>query len=332
MAEGFKPGGVPSINIEVASRTGKSEKTVRRHLDMLKIQPPSSEIEFPDFPDEDIPVSDIVDHMTRRFEKRKASHDAHTWFPVKVKENKPIGILWFGDPHVDDNGANWSILRRHCELCRTTDGLYGANIGDTTNAWAGRLAHLYAKQDTSVGTAQKLAAWFMLESGVKWILWLLGNHDAWGDGSAVLAQMAKRFGTKAITCHDWEARFRIVFPNGAEFKINAAHDFKGHSQWNSLHGPMKAAQLSEDAHLFICGHKHEWSLLITENARRNIRQVIARVRGYKFLDEYARRGGFPEQQGGCGILTIFDPIRRTLHAFEDVEEGAAYLTWLRRAK
>jgi len=290
----------------------------------------TSKLEFPIFPDDDIPVRDIIDHMCKRFEKRKASYDAHTWFPVKVKDKKPIGVLWFGDPHVDDGGCHWPTLLRHIEICKETDGLYGANIGDTTNNWIGRLEKKYADQDASKKTAYKLAKWFMLESDIDWLVTVLGNHDSWGDGATILSQIV---GSKMV-CHDWEARFRLVFPNDRECRVYAAHDFKGNSIWNDMHGPLRASMLGEEADLFICGHKHTWGTMQCENANRNSYfPTLIRLRGYKFLDEYARRNGFPEQQEGCAVLTVIDPNAEMgsgfVHPFTDIEQGAEFLAWLR---
>lgn len=333
LRDGIPQGLTPT---EIGRRLGVTETTARRYARDLDIKPPEkavpeSRIELPDFPDDDIPITDIIDTMSKRFEKKKASYEAHTWFPIKVKDKKPIGILWFGDPHVDDNGCNWPALNHHIALCRDTDGLYGANIGDVSNNWAGRLVKLYANQDTSVKTARRLAQWFMLDSGVKWIIWLLGNHDTWGDGAEILAQMAKLHGTQKLVCHDWEARFRLTFPNGWEAKVFAAHDFSGSSQWNPLHGPMKAGQMGDDADLYICGHRHNWAYFCFENAARGGRcQHFLRVRGYKFMDDYARRLGLSEQKAGCSALTIFDPTSERVTVFPDVDAGVEYLKLLRR--
>ncbi len=319
-----------------AAAMGVPRTTLASRLETARARgiAPSPERDFviPEFPDDDIPVEEIISLQIRRFEKRKQSHDAHTWFDVQIKDDKPVGILWMGDPHVDDNGCNWAVLRRHCELARDTDGLYGANIGDTTNNWAGRLMALYANQDASVKTARRLAEFLMLDSGVPWIVWIVGNHDKWGDGSAVLAQMAQRYGTQALVCHDWEVRFNLVFPNGAKFPVHAAHDFPGHSQWNPLHGPMKQGRFGRDACLLIAGHKHNWGVFRFENADKGIHQSFVRVRGYKFMDDYARQRGYPEQETGCAVITIFDPSKPEsgVLVFDDVEAGADYLTWLRR--
>jgi hypothetical protein len=300
-------------------------KAAKSRLDKNEPSPP----ELPVFPDEDIPVEDIIDTMSRRFEKRSASYKAHTWFPVRFKSDEPVAILWVGDPHVDDNGCNWPVLKRHAELCQTA-GVYAVNIGDVSNNWAGRLQKLYAEQDASVGTARKLAEWLMLDSGIHWLVWLIGNHDAWGDGAEILAQMAKR-GTTKLVCHDWEARFRLCFPNGWEARVFAAHDFKGYSMWNPLHGPMKAGAMGPEADIYVCGHKHNWAVFNYENASRGREQHFIRVRGYKFLDDYARRLGIIEQEGGCSMLTVFDPSRESMTTFSDVERGVEFLNVLRNA-
>lgn len=288
-----------------------------------------AEVELPVFPDEDVPIENIIGQMSARFAKRLESHAAHTWFPVTVKENKPIAVMWFGDPHVDDNGCNWPVLQRHAELCRTVPGIYGANIGDTTNNWAGRLVKLYANQDTSVKTARRLAEWFMLKSGVRWLVFLIGNHDQWGDGSEILARMGKQFGTRPIVCHDWEARFHLSFPNGWKPRIYAAHNFPGHSQWNPLHGIMKEGLMGDEADLYVAGDKHNWALSSFENPSRGRMQHFVRVRGFKFMDDHARNLGKKEQETGCSILTVFDPADRSILCFQDVEKGTDYLTKLR---
>lgn len=338
--KGFQYGANPSAVSEVCRRRniseGKLNNQLRRAKSLYGIEPrhrpPQQPIEFPDFPDEDIPVEDKIDLATKRFEKRMASHIAHTWFPIKINDKLPIGIVWFGDPHLDDNGCNWPVVKRHVEICRDTEGIYGANVGDTTNNWAGRLVRLYADQDASVKTARQFAEWFMLKGGVKWLVFLLGNHDAWGDGSAVLMQMAKRYGTaRKLVLHDWEARFRLQFPNGWEPRIYTAHNFKGNSIWNPMHGLIREGQIGEEADLYVCGDKHTSGEMGFENVARGRYQRFVRVRGFKFMDDYARRHGFKEQSQGCSALTIFDPAKQSISVFTDIEEGAEYLTY-KRAK
>lgn len=334
-------------NILKKENVSVSSVTIRRWLSELgikrngrwsakdqRLKPLHETIDLPDFPTENVATEKLIDQACERFVTRKASYEAHTWFPIKVKENRPIGLLWFGDPHVDDNGCNWPVLRKHAKYCKEVDGLYGANIGDTTNNWSGRLIRLYAEQDASVQTARRFAKWFMLESGIKWLLWLMGNHDTWGDGAEVLAQMALQHGTQKIICHDWEARFCLKFPSDVTFKIFAAHDHPGHSMWNPLHGQVRAAKFSGGIDLIIAGHKHCWGVSQWEIPEQGSTPLMIRVRGYKHMDDHARHLGIVEQEEGQGILTIFNPFASTrtgqLMAFSDVEMGVDFLKFLRR--
>ncbi len=295
----------------------------------------TDEVVYPEFPDDDLPVEEIIDTMSRRFEKTKESYKAHTWFPLKINIDGPVGILFVGDPHIDDNGCDWPTLKRHVELAAETRGVYAVNIGDTTNNWVGRLMRKYADQDSSIKTARRLAQWLMHDCGITWLAWLLGNHDAWNDGAEVLAQMAAKRGTKRIVTHDWEARFVLEFPNGMRFKVFAAHDFPGHSMYHPMHGPLKASRFgADDIDLFVAGHKHTWGIQQTELAEKGrTAPLLLRVRGYKFFDDYARHLGLPEQQEGQSCLVVINPDALTLTGrampFFDIEQGIKFLKHLR---
>lgn len=290
----------------------------------------ASAVKAPAILSPDPPIDELITARRRAFERKASARASEQWAAVTVQDTAPIGILWFGDPHLDDDGCNWPLLEKHVAIAAETPGLYGANIGDTTNNWAGRLARLYAEQDTSRRTARRLARWFLAESGIDWLVWIMGNHDAWESGSDILRLMNP--GTVFQT--DWEARFRLVFPGRREVRVHAAHDFPGHSMWNIGHGPSKAARFHSDADLYVCGHKHDWTIQSFELAARGRCPTIIRARGYKWHDSYAVVHGFQQAQSGAGILTIInpaspDPAGRVL-AFADVAAGADVLTVMRQ--
>ena len=290
------------------------------------------QIEYPQLPDDDIPVGDIIDLMSKRFEKRHTHERAKKWMPITIRDNLPIGVSFFGDPHVDDNGCNWPLLKEHCELHKTTPGLYGVNIGDTTNNWTGRLAKLFANQDTSQSTARKLAEWFLCDSGITWACWLQGNHDLWGDGSEIL----RRMNTRQIPMHDWQAQFKLIFPNERECRIWAAHNFAGHSMWNTLHGAQKTAHMKDWAHIFASGHHHNFATHQEESASREFVYTLIRARGYKYIDEYAELNGHASQRFGAAITVLIDPYAPedsfVSAPFINMEAAADYLTYLRKKR
>ena len=288
-----------------------------------------AEVELPTFPSDDIPVEDILDTMERRFEKRTRAAAARKWFTVKVKNDEPMGLCFVGDPHIDSNGCNISLLRRDIELM-TQDGMYCVNLGDTTDGdWPGRLMRLHAQSDQSITTARRLADWFLNDTGLRWLAILIGNHDAWGEGAEIL----RRMNVQKIPMMDWSAHWKIRFENNRECRIITAHDFPGHSMWNSLHSNQRAATTTTDAHIYASGHKHNWAIHQEENAHREFVYWLVRARGYKYIDDYADKLGYAAQQHGATVCAEIDPKAdseaRFVTCFVDLAEASDYLAWKR---
>ena len=169
-------------NIRATSRecgrfgSGAFERRIRKLRDGLAPASGTPVIMAP--PSPELPIADLVADRKRRFELRSAHEDARKLIPVTVRSLQPIGILHFGDPHIDDDGSDISLLEEHARLVRETPGLYGATVGDITNNWIGRLAHLYSQQSTTACEAWRLAEWFIGEVR-DWLYLVGGNHDAW---------------------------------------------------------------------------------------------------------------------------------------------------------
>ena len=288
------------------------------------------EVEFPEFADDDISAEEILDHMAKRFNQRHKHDKSLDWFRIGIKSDEPIGLTVVGDPHMGSNGCNIPLLRRDCEIMASTPGVYAINIGDTADNWGyGRLVALYAENDVSRQTERRLARWFLEDAGVPWILWLMGNHDNMhGEFSTYL----KTLNAKILPMIDWQAKFRLCFPNGREIKIDAAHNHKGTSIYNRLHGQKRAALWNENADIYVAGHHHNSA--ITQEELDDGRYVtLARARGYKWIDDHAKVHGFRDNLHGASIMFVIDPKATNpvglIHPFADIEEGADYLNWKR---
>jgi len=227
--------------MKAAKALGISRTTLAHRLRVYEIRN-KVDVKQPEFsitpiPDDDLDIEELVNLRIKQFEKKKNYEEATKLIDVKVKISGAIGILHFGDPHVDDDGTDLDLLRRHSDLTQI-EGVWGANIGDTTNNWVGRLARLYAQQSTSAAQAWKLAEWFVART--RWLYMIGGNHDAWSGAADPLKWIAKQSDTlyKASEC-----RINLKFPNGRSVIVNARHDFSGSSMWNPAHAQMKAAQM-----------------------------------------------------------------------------------------
>jgi transposase-like protein len=287
------------------------------------------EVSYPTFPDDDLPTEELIEIARRRNRKRLAHAASRKWYPIKVNIAGPIAVAFIGDPHVDDDGCNWDLLYRDCALLRDTEGAFAVNVGDTTNNWVGRLSRLFANQEASQETARKFARWMLADSGVRWLTWIMGNHDLWNEGEEILRRMR----TTHVPMEDHQAQFDIVFPNKRHCRTWVAHQFPGNSMWNSLHGHQRAAHLKSEAHIYAAGHTHNWAIHQEESASRDFTYWLLRARGYKFVDDFAEKLGHHQQQEGATITAVIDPEAKTgasyIQCFADLEPAMQYLGWLR---
>jgi hypothetical protein len=335
---------------EAGRRLKLSSATVRRHLEeaerrgiieAVPLSPkdrrptirsaPDALLGFPTLPDDELPADELVSLMKGQFQRKHRAHRARKWFDVSVNMPGPIGVMWFGDPHVDNDGCNWPLLDEHARICRETEGMFAANIGDTTDNWVGRLQRLYADSNQSRSRAVRLAEIFISEMGIDWLLILRGNHDMWSKSRK--DDPLTWFKRGGAPMEDWQAKFCLRFPNERRARIWAAHDFPGHSWFNPLHGAKRAELRGNDAHLYVCGHKHNWAIQCQENSDTNRVSWFARARGYKYIDHHGENLGHEAQQEGAAIVSIFDPEAVSesafVQCFSDPGEAAKYLTWKR---
>lgn len=321
--ERHKASGVHNWLSMAAAELGIGFETLRSFVARRANRQDEPKITFPEPLDDDLPVTDLIRMAAKRAEKRLAAAAAKQDQVIALGTEAPTVIAFMGDPHVDDDGCDWPLLLDHIELLKRP-GVYAVNVGDTTNNWTGRLMRLYAEQETSRKTARKMAKWLLTESGVRWLVWVMGNHDAWESGSDLLRLM----NTTGIVMDDWSAKFRVRWANGVEVPFWVAHDFPGHSQWNRMHGLMKTAMMRGGAAVYAAGHRHvaglHWEPLEDQGASF----WALRSKGYKALDSHAVRLGYGSTDDGQTTAVVIDPrtkdSRELVQGFKSLRAAIDY--------
>ncbi len=296
----------------------------------LAVKPP--EYLPPELPDERPTTPDLLRSRSQRFERLAEAKEAKRLIQVPVVVDGPIGIAHFGDPHVDDDGTNILALQRHVALINKTPGLLAGNVGDYHNNWVGRLARLYGEQSTSAQDAWQLVEWLI--KACPWLYLVSGNHDLWSGSGDPLQWIARQ----VPTLHQAHGvRLNLTLPSGRQVRVNARHDFKGHSQWNTAHGPAKAAQMGWRDHILTCGHTHVSGYQVVRDPATRLISHAIRVGSYKTYDRYADELGLPDQNIFVCPVTIIQPQYadddpRLISVFFDPEMAASVLTFLRKKK
>lgn len=276
----------------------------------------------PDIPEEEL-VKRLIDDYNRRDEYEKKAK----LIDVEMPDDLPFGISFFGDPHLGDAGTNMPKLVDDLETVRDTEAMYGVNIGDVTNNWVGRLERLYGDQRTTKADEVRLCRWFIKHDF--WLAHIIGNHDAWNNGKFLIKEFAK--GTKAVHV-DEQVALRFKFPNGSDITLLARHDFKGNSQWNPMHGVMKAAQFGQAYDILANGHTHVSGYGQTKCQMTGRVSHALQLSAYKEYDKFAKEKGFRDQNMFNNAVAIIDPTREGIDRVRirfNVQDAARELVWLR---
>lgn len=316
--------GIPIATLQHRYEAAKSQLELGKLAAPKPFQTPTLPSEIPD-------SGEIIERRKKDFARKSGAKTARKLVTVSVNIDGPIGIVHMGDPHVDDDGTDIGLIERHVSIINKTEGLFGANLGDLQNNWIGRLARLWGEQSTSSHEAWALTEW--LVRSVHWLYLVGGNHDSWsGSGDPLRWIMAQ-----ADTVFDYSGvRINLQFPNKKNVRINARHDFSGHSMWNPAHGPMKAVQGGWRDHILTCGHKHTsfYGGPLKDPSSGMLSWAI-RCAGYKIFDRYAEEKGLPDQNAFPACVTIIDPRyadddTKLVTVIPDVEEGAEFLKFKRK--
>lgn len=286
----------------------------------------------PHIPDADTPVEELITQLERNYKRRADHNAAKRWMRFTLRDDGPYMLAIVGDPHLDDPGCAWPLLRRDVELMRRPH-THAICLGDVTNNWSGRLVRLYAEQETTRSQAWKLAEWFF--RAVPWLVIVAGNHDMWSSSHGTgdpLDWMARGHAVK----NDWLAQFEVATPSGHTIRVDARHDFKGSSIYNPVHGLMRAQKFSGgEADVLCAGHQHHAEIYCGQDPSKSNKPFwLVRARGYKHVDDFAERHQFVSQASwyGSTVGIVVDPSREigaAVQAYCDLAEAAEILRYKR---
>ena len=311
---------------------GVDARTIRKwradvNKDMVK-----EEFTFEDIPTGNEPIGDLIENRIKKYALKRNARNAENLINVNINVDGPVGIAHFGDPHIDDDGTNIAELLMHADLIQKTEGMFGGNIGDNQNNWIGRLARLYGEQSTSAKESWRLTEHFI--SKVDWLYLVGGNHDAWSGPGDPLEWMCSQ--SNGVFSNNG-VRMNLIFPNKKKVRINARHNFTGHSMWNTAHGLIKAIQMGWRDHILTAGHTHVSGYQVLKDPSSGLISHALRIASYKEMDKYADDKGLPDQNIFKCPVTIIDPQYadndpRLITTIFEPNEGAEYLTWKRSKK
>jgi len=288
---------------------------------------PSKTFTIAELPPGELSAEEIIAYKLKQFGVKETHDKATALIRAKINIDGAICIACFGDPHLDDDGCDFSKLTEDINVCKGKDYVFSLCVGDFTNNWVGRLQKLYANQTTTVTQSHVLIQWFFAE--LPWLLAIGGNHDHWSGALDRAADTARTMGI-VYTMHG--QRIALALPSGAEVRINARHDLKGHSQFHPTHGPMKSFFFKYRDHVAVAGHIHTSGYLTQKVAGIPVHAV--RVGTYKRFDDYGKQNDFlDDSTPSFGIVInprYTETDERFITVFTSLAQAVEYTEFLRQ--
>lgn len=284
----------------------------------------------------EMPIDELIEsriQASQRKIKSTAKHKKTIELPAE-----PVGVVVFGDVHIDNDGCDFKSLMSHVRLIQETEGILAVQIGDMQDNWIGRLQRNFADASITASDGWRLSEWLLgsgeNDAGLQWLALIGGNHDSWANAPGLdpLSWLSKRCGIIAYAPD--EIRLTLTWkghPDLDPIVWILRHHFSGQSWFHPTHGPHKEAMLDGECHVTVAGHIHQWGELTTEQRHGRINTAL-RVRGYKRADSYAKMKGFYEQDHGESCLVVLDPFADgpgRVTTFWDLKRGCEFLTMLR---
>ena len=96
--------------VEASASLGMSPQAYRYRLTVAKnklkgYEPnygePLEGFSTPLLPTDQRPTDEPTEHMTSRYNKRRDAKDARQPIPIRMSDDEPVGLIFFGDPHLD---------------------------------------------------------------------------------------------------------------------------------------------------------------------------------------------------------------------------------------
>ena len=313
---------------QIAAAMGVPRTTVQQRLASLKKT--VAKFDRIELPTSELPLQELITRRVEESDRALRADAARDLIPVNVNIDGPFGLFVFGDPHVDDPGCNFRLLKQHVDLIKHHPHIVAGHIGDLANFWVGRLVKLYADQTTTARDAWRLVEWLLTE--IDTLFLVLGNHDMWnGQGSPIDWIMRTSVGVT----EPHGVRLALTQPCGTVTRVHARHNFKGTSIYNELHGLKREVMMGLRDHVLLAGHHHVGGDAGTVAPDGLVSQIV-RVAGYKEADHYAKELGLKSARIHPSALIIIDPrepetSRARAFCAPTVEVGVVILDAMRKA-
>lgn len=257
---------------------------------------------------------------------------------VKQKERKrasqqisfdsgPVCLVCMADIHAGAVGVDYDGLQKDLELIRDTPGMYLFFVGDMLdNFIVGRLAALMLHRKFTIREEWVLVRRVVELAAPKMLACVSGNHDHWTTALSGIDYFREVWEDKAPNAlYDTDDLQVTVSVGASNYRWRLRHKWRGYSQYNPTHAIEKAALFDKGLAFDIGVGAHIHTAGVSRFFNNGGKTGLAVLCGtYKFYDEYAKSGGFPQANEQTSQAVILDEHGHIL-AVNSLEAASQYM-------
>lgn len=261
-------------------------------------------------------VDEFISAMINLQEKKEKLNTRQVQASVRLNDDKPVGIAYWGDWHIGAAGVDYKLFEADLRRIRDTEGLYFIGAGDYKDNYVTSI-HPGAQFEQIIqpGMQDLAVKRYMEQVGEKCLALVRGCHD------------------------DWDKKLTDV-----DFLEHLCYEIEAINLW---HGGEFTIKIGDQSYVWRCRHKYKYqSSLNLENAMRRINEIqgpcdvaaeahlhngyvmrrhlmgeyriMLRTGTYKIWDEYGQKLAGYEGKPAVPVIILF-PDRHAMmeHIFLD---------------
>ena len=312
------------LNKVVSPAVGNKEK--REELQ-------SAAVNFLDQKIPDVKYENIWDAIERFQSELKKVNTEQSEATISIETDKWIGIAFQGDLHLGNMVTNYAQLRKDKKLIEEADNVFLVINGDYCDNYisgshaGGQLEALFPP-----ATQKDLAKNYIESLKDKVLALVAGCHDLWSlkiDDFDLTEYLAKH--GEAVYLGPGGTLYLTV--GKVTYKLMMRHKYRYNSMDNPTATVKKMFEKCGGFDVGVVSHNHTASIEESKKSGLdgNLKRLFVRAGTYKVHDRFGKQQGYNEGMLSVPVI-LFNPKKRDIRGFQDLEEGIEYLDYLNREK
>lgn len=244
---------------------------------------------------------------------------------IKLKDNKPVAIAFWGDWHEGGLGIDYEGLDEDTEKITSTDGLYWIGTGDYKDNYQtfGHAGSQY-EQIMQPGMQDKVVERRITKTASNNIALVRGCHDDW-DKKVADKDFIEHLCSITGGVNLWHGGDVNIELGDQQYHIKVRHKFKFESGLNVENSMRRMYDMQGEFDVAVSAHLHFPFFMSRPLGRKQ--RILAKSGGYKKWDEFGQKlAGYKANRGIPTV--ILWPDKKHEHVAY-IDDAITYLNALR---